>query len=120
MSIFIDTPVKLVLKIKQLQKLLSFDDAALFLCEQMYDSAMKLYACMNEALTAETEKGAVIAIRRACQKLGSTRYYLSILKETTYLSDSVTIGFYSDLDEIEERIKPVIADIEDSEYDEYY
>lgn len=115
MSIFIDTPVKLVLKIKQLRKLLSFDDAALLLCEQMYDSAMKLYAYMTEALNAETERGAVISLRRAYRKLASTRYYLSILKETTYLSDKAAEGFYSDLDEIEERIKPVI---EDYEYDD--
>lgn len=124
MSVLTEVPIKLVLKIKQLKNLLSFDEVALMLTNSMFESALYLNIHINDALNADTERQAVTSLARAYQKLGSLRYYFDILSDTQYLSGGVAHGFFSDFDLIERRLNQALDGyegiIDDLPGDGYY
>lgn len=112
LSLVNNCSVRLILKAKQLQKLLAFDLAARALADSLCECALYLNLNVGNALDADDESAAAKSLDRALQKTGSARHYLRLLQKTKYLSPNAVNSFMSDLNVIEEELRPMIAQLD--------
>ena len=101
--------VRLILKSKQLQKLLAFDRAALDIADSLCECALFVNLNIGNAVGTDDENRAAKSYDRALQKVGLAKYYVALLQKTKYLSPNALNSFFADLDKIEEGLRHLIT-----------
>ena len=116
-NLFVQEPLALLLKIKNLEKSIQRDDVNEVLFYGLNDCSTQLELFCTQAMTAKTEREAVEAIRHAYQKVASTRYYIELLFRTGYIPKADAEDLSAYCDHIESRLQPLV-ELNDGKYDD--
>ena len=116
-NLFVQEPLALLLKIKNLEKSIQRDDVNEVLFDGLNDCSTQLELFCAQAMTTKSEREAVEAIRHAYQKVESTRYYIDMLFLTGYISKSNAEDLSAYCDHIESRLQPLV-ELNDGKFDD--
>ena len=106
-----------MLKIKKIEKSLRRDNVNEVLFGGLNDCSTQLQLFCTQAMSAQSEREAVEAIRHAYQKVASTRYYIEMLFLTGYIPKTDAEDLSAYCDRIESRLRPLV-ELNDGKYDD--
>ena len=107
-NLILDKTFKYAVKIINLYKVLSEEKHEYVLSKQVLRSGTSIGANVSEGVEAQSKKDFIsklsIALKEACE----TKYWLNLLKETSYISNDEGITLLNDLNEIIRILRSIL------------
>ena len=98
-------------RIVHLYKFLTNEKHELILSKQLLRSGTAIGALVREAINAESTKDFIHKLSIAQKECDETCYWLELLKETNYLTETAFTSIYNDAIEVLKIIRSIILNI---------
>ena len=107
-SIVKDKSFKFAIKIINLYKYLKTDMNEFVLSKQVLRCGTSIGANVNEALQGQSKKDFLMKMNISLKECSETKYWLELLKATSFIGDNTMNDLYNDCTELEKILTKIV------------